>query len=42
LTFYGTTSKQLTLFFRGKAGTVKLLTALLFAILGVWLILALI
>lgn len=42
LTFYGTASKQLTLFFRAKAGTVKLLTALLFAILGVWLILALI
>ena len=42
LAFYGTTSKQLTLFFRVKAGTVKLLTALLFAILGVWLILALI
>jgi cytochrome c biogenesis protein CcdA len=41
LTFYGTASKQLTLFFRAKAGTVKLLTALLFAILGVWLILAL-
>jgi len=42
LTFYGTTSKQLTLFFRAQAGTVKLLTALLFAILGVWLVLALI
>ncbi|MFQ6000594.1 MAG: hypothetical protein ACE5LG_02885 [Anaerolineae bacterium] len=42
LTFYGTTSKQLTVFFRARAGTVKLLTALLFAILGVWLILALI
>ena len=42
LTFYGTTSKELTVFFRAQAGTVKLLTALLFAILGVWLILALI
>jgi len=42
LTFYGTTSKQLTVFFRAQAGAVKLLTALLFAILGVWLILALI
>ncbi|HAL60880.1 MAG TPA: hypothetical protein DCP08_00550 [Chloroflexi bacterium] len=42
LTFYGTTSKQLTAFFRAQAGTVKLLTALLFAILGAWLILALI
>ena len=42
LTFYGTASKQLTLFFRAQAGTVKLLTALLFAILGAWLILALI
>lgn len=42
LTFYGTASKQLTLFFRAQAGTVKLLTALLFAILGVWLIVVLI
>ncbi len=42
LTFYGTTSKELTLFFRAKVATFKLLTALLFAVLGVWLILALI
>jgi cytochrome c biogenesis protein CcdA len=42
LTFYGTTSLQLSRFLQTKAATVRLLTALLFAILGVWLILALI
>jgi hypothetical protein len=38
LVFYGTTSKQLTGFFRANAGSVKLLTALLFAALGFWLL----
>jgi len=42
LVFYGTTSKQLTGFFRGNASSVKLLTALLFAALGVWLLLSMI
>jgi cytochrome c biogenesis protein CcdA len=42
LTFYGTTSLQFSRFLRANAATVRLLTALLFAILGVWLILALI
>jgi len=42
LTFYGTTSLQFSRFLRTKAATVRLLTALLFAILGAWLILALI
>jgi thiol-disulfide isomerase/thioredoxin/sulfite exporter TauE/SafE len=38
LVFYGTTSKQLTGFFRANAASVKLLTALLFAALGFWLL----
>jgi glutaredoxin len=38
LVFYGTSSKQLTGFFRANAASVKLLTALLFAALGVWLL----
>lgn len=40
LVFYGTTSKQLTGFFRSNAGLVKLLTAVLFAALGIWLLIA--
>ena len=42
LTFYGTTSLQFSRFLRTKAATVRLLTALLFAILGAWLIVVLI
>ena len=38
LVYYGTTSKQLTGFFRGNAAWVKALTAILFAALGSWLL----
>lgn len=38
LVFYGTTSKQLTGFFQSNAALVKLLTAILFAALGGWLV----
>jgi thiol-disulfide isomerase/thioredoxin/sulfite exporter TauE/SafE len=38
LVYYGTTSKQLTGFFRANAAVVKLLTAVLFAGLGGWLL----
>jgi len=38
LVFYGTTSKQLTGFFQANADLVKLLTAILFAGLGGWLL----
>ena len=38
LAFYGTTSNQLTGFFRDNAALVKLLTAILFAGLGGWLL----
>lgn len=38
LVYYGTTSKQLTGFFRTNAALVKLLTAVLFAGLGGWLL----
>jgi sulfite exporter TauE/SafE/glutaredoxin len=38
LVYYGTTSKQLTGFFRANAALVKLLTAVLFAGLGGWLL----
>lgn len=38
LVFYGTTSKQLTGFFQRNAALVKLLTAILFAALGGWLL----
>jgi glutaredoxin len=42
LVFYGTTSKQLTGFFQKNAATVKLLTAVLFAGLGGWLLFSMI
>jgi len=42
LVFYGTTSKQLTGFFQTNAALVKLLTAILFAGLGSWLLFAMI
>ena len=42
LVFYGTTSKQLTGFFRTNASSVKLLTAVLFAALGIWLLISMI
>lgn len=38
LVFFGTTSKQLTGFFQTNAAVVKLLTAILFAALGGWLL----
>ncbi len=38
LVYYGTTSKQLTGFFRGNAAWVKALTAILFGALGSWLL----
>jgi hypothetical protein len=37
LTYLGTSSRQLTVFFQARAGMVKLLTAVLFGLLGVWL-----
>jgi hypothetical protein len=37
LTYLGTSSRQLTAFFQANAGIVKLLTAVLFGLLGVWL-----
>jgi hypothetical protein len=37
LTYLGTSSQQFTTFFQAKAGTVKLLTAALFGVLGLWL-----
>jgi hypothetical protein len=40
LVYYGTTSKQLTGFFRTNAALVKLLTAVLFAALGGWLLIS--
>jgi hypothetical protein len=40
LVFYGTTSLQLAGFLRRRAALVKLLTAILFAGLGGWLLLA--
>jgi len=40
LVFYGTTSKQLTGFFQSNAALVKLLTAILFAALGAWLLIS--
>ncbi len=42
LVFYGTTSKQLTGFFQSNAALVKLLTAILFAALGGWLLITMI
>jgi cytochrome c biogenesis protein CcdA len=42
LVFYGTTSKQLTGFFTRNASLVKLLTAILFAALGIWLVFSMI
>jgi hypothetical protein len=42
LVFYGTTSKQLTGFFTRNAAVVKLLTAMLFAALGFWLVFSMI
>jgi len=38
MTYWGTSSKQLTNFFENKAALVKLLTALLFGGLGIWLL----
>jgi glutaredoxin len=38
LVYYGTTSKQLTGFFRSRAAWVKALTAILFGALGSWLL----
>ena len=40
LVYYGTTSVQLAGFMRRKAGVVKLLTVLFFAVLGSWLLLS--
>jgi glutaredoxin/sulfite exporter TauE/SafE len=40
LVYYGTTSKQLTEFFKTNAALVKVLTAVLFAALGGWLLLS--
>jgi hypothetical protein len=37
LTYLGTNSRQFNTFFQAKAGVVKLLTAVLFALLGIWL-----
>jgi hypothetical protein len=37
LTFLGTSSRQLTVFFQDRVGLVKLLTAALFGLLGLWL-----
>lgn len=37
VTYFGTSSKQLTTLFQAHAGSVKLLTAVLFTVLGVWL-----
>jgi thiol-disulfide isomerase/thioredoxin len=40
ITYYGTSSQRLTSFFQAHAATVKLFTAALFGVLGVWLIYA--
>jgi glutaredoxin len=37
VTYYGTSSQRLTVLFQRNAGLVKLLTALLFGVLGLWL-----
>lgn len=37
LTYWGTSSRQLTTLFQTKAGTIKLLTSILFGLLGLWL-----
>jgi hypothetical protein len=37
LTYWGTSSRQLTTFFQAKAGAIKLLTSILFGLLGLWL-----
>lgn len=37
ITYFGTSSKQLAAVFQANAGAVKLLTAVLFAVLGLWL-----
>ncbi|HXW00660.1 MAG TPA: hypothetical protein VEC93_19745, partial [Anaerolineae bacterium] len=37
LTYLGTNSRQLTTFFQANAGVVKILTAVLFTLLGIWL-----
>lgn len=42
LAYYGTTSLQLTLFLRRNTGIVKVLTAIFFAALGIWLLVAMI
>ncbi len=42
LVFYGTSSRQLTGFFQSNAALVKLLTAILFAALGGWLLITMV